>query len=112
MSSSRRRTTVVGTVAAEAPGQGDLHQPGLRCCHTFTPAGRTRTATIGPDLDKLPQYAKAANQPLKQFMHESIVDPNKYIEQGYPKNVMPKSYDVAAAGRPERPRRLPDKPQG
>jgi hypothetical protein len=25
-------------------------------------------------------------------VHDSIVDPNKYVERGYPKNVMPKSY--------------------
>jgi cytochrome c551/c552 len=84
--------TVVGTVAQEAPGKAIFINQGCGACHTFQPAGPEANGTIGPDLDKLPQYAKAAGQPLATFIHESIVDPNKYIEKGYPKNVMPKSY--------------------
>ena len=85
-------STVVGTVAQESPGKPIFINQGCGACHTFTPAGPEANGTIGPDLDKLPQYAKAAGQPLKPFIQESIVDPNKYIQAGYPKNVMPKSY--------------------
>jgi mono/diheme cytochrome c family protein len=84
--------TVVGTVQAEAPGKAVFLSQGCGACHTFKPAGPDASGQIGPDLDKLPQYAKAAGQPLAQFVHESIVDPDKYIEKGYPKGVMPKSY--------------------
>ncbi|MGZ4256735.1 MAG: cytochrome c oxidase subunit II [Gaiellaceae bacterium] len=56
-------------------------------CHTFAPAGAT--AKIGPDLDKLPAEAQRAGTPLEQFIHESIVNPNAYVEPGYPKSVMP-----------------------
>jgi cytochrome c oxidase subunit II len=56
-------------------------------CHTFEPANAT--ATIGPDLDRLPQYARRAGEPLNEFIRESIVDPNAYVERGYPRNVMP-----------------------
>jgi cytochrome c oxidase subunit 2 len=56
-------------------------------CHTLTAAGST--GKIGPDLDKLPQYAQEDGQPLEQFIHTSIVDPNAYVQKGYPKNVMP-----------------------
>ena len=56
-------------------------------CHTLAAAGST--GKIGPDLDKLPQYAHQAGQPLEQFVHTSIVDPNAYVQKGYPKNVMP-----------------------
>ena len=56
-------------------------------CHTFVPAGAK--AKIGPDLDKLPAEAQRAGQPLEQFIHESIVNPNAYVEPGYPKNIMP-----------------------
>jgi cytochrome c oxidase subunit 2 len=59
-------------------------------CHTFTPAGAT--AKIGPDLDKLPAEAQRAGVPLNQFIHESIVNPNAYIEPGYPKNLMPQNF--------------------
>ncbi len=84
--------TVVGTVKAEAPGKAILLSQGCGSCHTFKPAGPGATGTIGPDLDKLPQYAQKAHQPLAQFVHNSIVDPNKYVEKGYPRNVMPKTY--------------------
>src|SRR5919204_6080331 len=43
-------------------------------CHTFKPAGSN--AKVGPDLDKLAQYAKQANQgPLAQFVETSITNP-------------------------------------
>jgi cytochrome c551/c552 len=84
--------TVVGTVQAEAPGKAIFINQGCGACHTFTPAGPEANGNIGPDLDKLADFAKEANQPLASFIHESIVDPNKYIQKGYPKNVMPKSY--------------------
>jgi cytochrome c oxidase subunit 2 len=59
-------------------------------CHTFTPAGANKK--IGPDLDDLKQEAQRAGKPLEQFIHESIVDPNAYIEPGFPKNIMPESF--------------------
>jgi hypothetical protein len=83
---------VVGTVAKEAPGKPVFIAQGCGACHTFEPAGPEANGTIGPDLDKLRDYAKAAGQPLGQFAHDSIVDPNKYVEKGFQKNVMPKSY--------------------
>jgi cytochrome c oxidase subunit 2 len=59
-------------------------------CHTFTPAGANKK--IGPDLDNLRQEAQRAGQPLEQFIRQSIVDPNAYIEPGYPKNIMPQTF--------------------
>jgi cytochrome c551/c552 len=82
--------TVVGTVKQEAPGKGIFTAQGCNSCHTYKPAAAT--GTIGPDLDKLPQYAKRAKQPLDKFVHTSIVDPNAYVEKGYPKGVMPTTY--------------------
>jgi cytochrome c551/c552 len=84
--------TVVGTVKQEAPGKAIFINQGCGGCHTYAPAGPEAAGKIGPDLDKLATYAKQAKQPLDSFVHESIVDPNKYIQPGYPKNVMPKSY--------------------
>jgi cytochrome c551/c552 len=81
--------TVVGTVKAEAPGKAIFTQQGCNGCHTYQPAGAT--ATVGPDLDKLPEYAKKAKKPLDAFVRESIVKPAAYVEKGYP-NVMPKQY--------------------
>ncbi len=64
---------------------------GCGTCHTFKPAGATKK--IGPDLDKLPAEAQRAGRPLEQFIRESIVDPNAYVEPGYPKNVMPPNFE-------------------
>jgi hypothetical protein len=47
---------------------------------------------VGPDLDKLAQYAKQANQgPEQQFVEESITNPGAYLQPGY-QNVMPTTY--------------------
>jgi cytochrome c oxidase subunit II len=59
-------------------------------CHTFTPAGANKK--IGPDLDNLRQEAQRAGQPLEQFIRQSIVDPNAYVEPGFPKNIMPTTF--------------------
>jgi cytochrome c oxidase subunit 2 len=63
---------------------------GCDSCHTFTPAGANKK--IGPDLDNLKQEAQRAGQPLEQFIRKSIVDPNAYIEPGFPKGIMPETF--------------------
>ena len=73
-----------------AAGKKIFESNGCAGCHTFKPAGSN--GQTGPDLDKLPQYAKQANQgPLDQFVETSITNPSSYIQSGYP-NVMPGSY--------------------
>jgi mono/diheme cytochrome c family protein len=93
--------TVVGTLPKQqtaptlakgdpAAGKKLFASKGCSGCHTFKPAGSN--GQIGPDLDKLPQYAKQANQgPLDQFVAESITNPGNYIQPGY-SNVMPTTY--------------------
>jgi mono/diheme cytochrome c family protein len=89
--------TVIGTVPTSTQGasvpKGDpaagktlYNANGCGGCHVFTPAGSH--GTVGPDLDKLDQYAKQANQPLKPFTFESIKNPAAYVQPGY-QNVMP-----------------------
>jgi len=36
--------------------------------------------------------AQQAKQPLESFVKTSIVDPNAYIQPGYPRNVMPETF--------------------
>ncbi len=62
-------------------------------CHTLTAAGTA--AKVGPDLDKLPAYAQQAGKPLPDFARQSIVDPNAYIQPGFPKNVMPQTFGTS-----------------
>ena len=81
-------TTTQQAVTGDAKAGAALFTAqGCGGCHVFTPA--KSNGNIGPDLDKLPQYAKAANRgSLQEFVHESIADPGAYIEKGYP-NAMP-----------------------
>jgi cytochrome c oxidase subunit 2 len=73
-----------------ASGKSVFANNGCAACHTFTPAGAK--GTVGPDLDKLAEQAQRAGKPLQQFIRESIVDPNKYIEPGFPKGIMPTTF--------------------
>jgi mono/diheme cytochrome c family protein len=72
-----------------AAGKQVFAQSGCGGCHTFKPAGPTAKGTTGPDLDKLPEFANKANQPLDEFVRESIENPNAYVESGFPSGVMP-----------------------
>ncbi|HYY04366.1 MAG TPA: c-type cytochrome [Gaiellaceae bacterium] len=87
--------TVVGTVKLAAPGKGLFTSNGCNGCHTYKPANST--GTIGPDLGKLPQYAKQAKQPLDKFVRQSISDPNAYVQPGFPKGVMPSFKQLSAS---------------
>jgi cytochrome c oxidase subunit 2 len=78
---------------AGPPGQAGktvFANNGCAACHTFAPAGAT--GKIGPDLDKLQAEAQKAGKPLQDFVRQSIVDPNAYIEPGYHPNVMPQTF--------------------
>jgi cytochrome c oxidase subunit 2 len=59
-------------------------------CHTLSAAGAT--GQVGPDLDKLVSYAKQAKQPLAAFVHESIVNPDAYVQPGFSKGLMPSNF--------------------
>jgi cytochrome c oxidase subunit 2 len=72
------------------PGASLFTSNGCAGCHTFKPAGSN--ATTGPDLDNLRADARRAGKPLEQFVRESIVDPNAYIEKGYQPNIMPSTF--------------------
>src|SRR5438270_5657914 len=76
-STTTATTTTTGAPSGGGGGAGAgkalFASNGCNSCHTFKPAGAN--GKIGPDLDKLPQYAKAAGKPLPAFVHESIVSP-------------------------------------
>jgi len=75
-------TTTTTTGAGDSKAGAVLFKSqGCGGCHTFEPAGTN--ANIGPDLDKLPEYAKTAKQPLAAFTRESIANPSAYVEKGY-----------------------------
>jgi cytochrome c oxidase subunit II len=79
-----------GSQTSGPPGLATFRQFGCASCHTLKAAGAT--ATIGPDLDKLKQYATQANRgALPVFVKQSIVSPAAYIQPGY-KNLMPPTF--------------------
>ena len=65
-------------------------QQGCTACHTL--AAAKSTAKIGPDLDRLTTYAHRAGRPLDAFIRESIINPNTYVEKGYPRGIMPQDF--------------------
>src|SRR3954454_3807874 len=86
--------TTTGTTPAGGGGGADVaagkdafNSNGCGACHTQTAAGTN--GKVGPDLDKLKSYAADAKKPVEDFTHESIVAPNDYVEEGFPKGVMP-----------------------
>jgi len=79
-----------GTAGGAASGTSVFTDQGCASCHTLAAAGAK--GTIGPDLDKLSQQAQKAGKPLDEFVRESIVNPNAYLEPGYPMGVMPQTF--------------------
>lgn len=86
----QQTTTLKLAKGNPAAGKKLFASENCNSCHTYGPAGSN--GTIGPDLDKLPQYAEKANQgPLPQFVATSITDPGAFVESGY-QNVMPTTF--------------------
>lgn len=83
-------STTSTTPSSSAAGLSVFNANGCSSCHTLSAAGAT--GKVGPDLDNLVAYARQAKQPLEAFIHESIVNPNAYIQPSYPKNVMPQNF--------------------
>ena len=74
------------TEAAGDPAAGEALFASSGCggCHTFSAAGTN--GTVGPNLDEGLQGKDAA------FVHESIVNPNAEVAEGYQPGIMP-SFD-------------------
>jgi cytochrome c oxidase subunit 2 len=71
-----------GKQPAASPGQTAFDDNGCGSCHTLQAA--SATGTLGPDLDKLKQYAAQAHRgSLAAFIKESIVNPGAYIQPGF-----------------------------
>jgi cytochrome c oxidase subunit II len=59
---------------------------GCGSCHTVAEAGTS--AEVGPNLDESLEGRDA------QFIHESIVDPDAEIAEGFSGGIMPKNYNT------------------
>jgi quinoprotein glucose dehydrogenase len=87
--------TVVGTVPGEIDVSGGDPQagknvfnkvanPACSSCHTYGPAGSNQT--LGPNLDD------ALADKDRQFILESIVNPDAEVTEGFADNLMPEDY--------------------
>ena len=95
-------TTPTGAKGNPAAGKAVFVANGCGSCHTYTPAGSK--GTVGPDLDKLADYATKAGQPLADFTSGAITSPPpSYVPPGFPKNVMPTTF-----GQTIKPQQLAD----
>jgi cytochrome c oxidase subunit 2 len=83
-------STTSTTSSPSAAGLSVFNGNACSSCHTLSAAGAK--GTIGPDLDKLVSYAQQAKQPLAAFVHESIVNPDAYVQPGYQKGLMPTTF--------------------
>jgi len=87
------QASAVSSPDSGVAGAAVFKNNGCGACHTLSAAGATGKA--GPDLDKLAAYATSAGKPLEDFVRQSIVDPNAYIEKGYHPNLMPATFGKA-----------------
>src|SRR5438105_6451460 len=86
----KQQTTPALAKGDPAAGKKLFASEGCTGCHTYAPAGSH--GTIGPDLDKLAQYAKQANQgTLPQCVAQSITTPGAAIHS-WDQNVRPRPY--------------------
>jgi cytochrome c551/c552 len=89
-------TTTGGGANVAAQGKAVFTAQGCASCHTLKAAGAA--GTVGPDLDQLAAQAQKAGKPLGAFIKESIVNPNAYVEPGFPKGVMPTTFSSLPKG--------------
>ena len=86
-----------GGTGGAASGKAVFLANGCNACHTLTAAGAS--GKVGPDLDQLVAEAQRAKQPLAAFVQTSIVDPNAYVEPGFPKGTMPQNFGTKITKR-------------
>ena len=88
--------TVTVPKGDSAAGKTVFTAQGCAACHTFKAAAAT--GKVGPDLDKLAQYATTANRgSLAAFVSESITAPGAYVQPGYQDGIMPTTYASLSA---------------
>jgi mono/diheme cytochrome c family protein len=83
---------ITTTAAGDASkGREVFISSGCGGCHTLKDAGAD--ASIGPNLNTdLTTGAEAAGQPIAEFVHTSIVDPDVFVIPPYSVAVMPSTY--------------------
>jgi cytochrome c oxidase subunit 2 len=82
-----------GEQTASVAGGAELFvQFGCGACHTLTDA--STAGIVGPALDGIGTWGadRVEGQDAATYIRNSIIQPNAYIEQGYPQDVMPQDF--------------------
>lgn len=80
-----------------AAGKAVFISSGCGACHTFKPAGAV--AKIGPDLNKLADYAQKAGLSLTDFARIAITSPPpSYVPPGF-QNIMPTTFGTSLTAK-------------
>jgi cytochrome c oxidase subunit 2 len=78
-------------------GKKTFVSEGCGSCHTVAAAGTD--GTLGPNLgEALAPDAQAAGTPLDEFVRQSILNPNGYINPRYLADTMPTNYGDLLSG--------------
>ncbi len=84
-------TATPAATGGGADGRALFAANGCSGCHTLAKADAN--GTTGPDLDKqLESDAKAAGKPLREFVRQSIIEPDAFVAKGYSSGLMPKDF--------------------
>lgn len=79
-------------------GQAVYTKSACGSCHTFKAAGSA--GKVGPDLDKLAEYAKKASMALPEFTKKAIVSPPApYVPPGFPEGTMPSNFGTTLTAK-------------
>ncbi len=80
--------TVPGNPLAQPGQEGKriFNAAGCASCHALSDAGTS--AAVGPSLDDAAR-GSAGGLPPREWLRQSIVDPNAILAAGYPRNLMP-----------------------
>ena len=90
----RGQTKAVTSPNAGQAGDGVFTNNGCGACHTLTAAEDGRQGRPRPRQARdVREAGEAARSPA--FVRTSIVDPNAYIQPGYPKSVMPPTFGTS-----------------
>lgn len=93
------RSVAGGAGNAPVDGKAVFQKYGCAACHQLSDAGAA--GQVGPSLNGIGTKAAAVlgmshyhgqAKDVLGFIHESIVDPNAYVEQGFQPNVMPQDF--------------------
>lgn len=83
-----------GAPGPRAKGRQLFIQNGCDACHTLSDA--KAAGTIGPNLDGIGTHAgeHVHGQSAEDHLRLAIVDPNDYVAEGYPADLMPQDYGL------------------